>query len=378
MTGVAVGVEAIRDRLRDAVARSTPLRIVGRGTWLDAGRPVTASETLSVREYSGITEYVPGDLVLTARAGTTLGEIREATAVHGQWLALNPYGSNEGTIGATIATGAAGPLSTFFGRARDLVLGVEFITGDSVVARGGGRVVKNVAGFDLTRLITGSWGTLGVVTEVTMRLHARPEADETIAIPLPATDGVERARRLLRQLPFAPFSFEILNEALAQQFVGKSETTALVRMGGNRESVRAQHAAFAELGDARDVDQTVWDTLRGIEPEGAIVFRLSRAPTHIGQVWSEAAAIAAKCPGAMLHANPVRGVVRCVLPADVASKLAPLFAAPTETIRVGERLPMELWSNVSPMPDVGDLAARIKRTFDPTGVLNPGILGGNS
>ena len=95
---------------------ATPLRIVGGGTWLDAGRPVAATETLSTREHSGITEYVPGDLTLTARAGTTLGEIRDATAAHGQWLALDPYGADDGTLGATIATGAAGPLSTFFGR----------------------------------------------------------------------------------------------------------------------------------------------------------------------------------------------------------------------------------------------------------------------
>ena len=165
----------------DAAQRGAPLRIVGRGTWLDAGRPVRATETLSTRELSGITEYVPGDLTLTARAGTTLGEIREATAAHGQWLALDPSGSDDGTIGATIATASAGPLVTFFGAPRDLVLGVEFVTGAGVVARGGGRVVKNVAGFDLTRLLTGSWGTLGVITEVTVRLHARPEADESVA-----------------------------------------------------------------------------------------------------------------------------------------------------------------------------------------------------
>ena len=91
-------------------ARGTTLRIVGRGTWLDAGRPVQATETLSTRELSGITEYVPGDLTLTARAGTTLGEIRDATAAHGQWLALDPYGTDDGTIGATVATGSAGPL----------------------------------------------------------------------------------------------------------------------------------------------------------------------------------------------------------------------------------------------------------------------------
>ena len=113
MTAVAVdSVAELRDRVRDAAKRGAPLRIAGRGTWLDAGRPVRATETVSTRELSGITEYVPGDLTLTARAGTTLGEIRDATRKHGQWLALDPSGSDDGTLGATIATASSGPLAT--------------------------------------------------------------------------------------------------------------------------------------------------------------------------------------------------------------------------------------------------------------------------
>lgn len=370
-------VDAIRDRVRDAAQRAVPLRIAGRGTWLDAGRPVSARETLSVREHSGITEYVPGDLVLTARAGTTLGEIREAAAAHGQWLALDPYGSNDGTIGATIATGAAGPLSTFFGRARDLVLGLQFVTGGGVIARGGGRVVKNVAGFDLTRLITGSWGTLGVVTEVTMRLHARPEADESIAIPLGGDDDVERARRLLRQLPFAPYSFEILNDVIAERLAGGRVATAVVRMGGNREAVRAQRAALRELGDARDIDTAFWDSLRAAEPERALVFRFSALPARIQQTWAEAMSIASQCDGTMVHANPVRGIVRCIVPASdgAPARVAAAFQRATETTRLGERLPADVWPAIAAPTAGGDLPARIKQRFDPRGILNPGILG---
>src|SRR5207247_2074887 len=153
-----------------------------------------ANESVSTRDLAGITEYVPGDLTLTARAGTTLEDIRLATAAHDQWLALDPYGGDEGTLGATIATASAGPLSTSFGTPRDLMLGLEFVTGEGVVVRGGGRVVKNVAGFDLTRLLTGSWGTLGVITEVTLRLHARPEAEESIAVRLGDDAGIARTR----------------------------------------------------------------------------------------------------------------------------------------------------------------------------------------
>ena len=110
MTSVAVdAVGAIRERIAEASRDGTALRITGQGTWLDAGRAVSASDVLSTRELSGITEYVPGDLTLTARAGTTLEEIRAATAVHGQWLALDPYGSNDGSIGATTPANTCWP-----------------------------------------------------------------------------------------------------------------------------------------------------------------------------------------------------------------------------------------------------------------------------
>ena len=139
-TMIDASVGELRDRIRDAAERNVTLRIAGRGTWLNAGRPVNATENLSVRGLSGIVEYVPGDLTLTARAGTTLAEIRDATAANNQWLALDPHGADDGTIGATTATGSSGPLATHFGGPRDLVLGVEFVTGTGAVARGGGRV----------------------------------------------------------------------------------------------------------------------------------------------------------------------------------------------------------------------------------------------
>src|SRR5687767_12359456 len=105
----------IRDAVREAAAARMPLRIAGSGTWLDAGRPVHASRTLSLSNLTGIVHYEPGDFTLTARAGTTLGDLADATLPHRQFLALDPFGAADGTVGATVATGASGPMAYAFG-----------------------------------------------------------------------------------------------------------------------------------------------------------------------------------------------------------------------------------------------------------------------
>jgi glycolate dehydrogenase FAD-binding subunit len=378
-TSVVSSSADLRDRIRDASARDTPLRIVGAGTWLNAGRPVRSVESLSTQGLSGIVDYVPGDLTLTARAGTSLAEIRSETGKHNQWLALDPHGGDEGTLGATIATASAGPVVTAFGSPRDLVLGIEFVTGTGSVARAGGRVVKNVAGFDLTRLMTGAWGTLGVITEASVRLHACPQVDETIAVAIAGDPAsVDRTRQLLRRLAFTPYACEVLNAPLAKSVVGREESVALFRLAGNMESVAAQRAALVELGQPFDVSPDAWATLRASEPRspGAIVFRLSRRPSEIGTTWEEASRIVHGAPGALLHATPTRGVVRAIVPngGENVARLTTALVTPMQSKRVGERLPHQLWS-AFPTRALDGIGGRLKQAFDPHGVLNRGILG---
>lgn len=369
MTALAVDSSAnrLRDQIRDAVERRAAFRIRGGGTWLNAGRPVNGAEILSTAELSGIVSYVPGDLTMTVRAGTTLAEIRDASAKHNQWLALDPHGVDEGTIGASIVTASAGPLATYYGTPRDLVLGVEFVTGTGAVARGGGRVVKNVAGFDLTRLIIGSWGSIGVVTEVSVRLHARPEADRSFAIAIGERD-TDRVRGLLRRLPFKPFACEIVNARLAATLLDATAPTVLLRLAGNAEGVDAQRLAFGELGTSSEVDSAVWPKLRAIEPATAAVVRYSGLPSEIDSVWR-----AANMPGALVHASPARGIARTIT-TDVAALAALQTPAASNRITcIAERLPADRWS-AFPRPR-SDLNTRVKQTFDPSNVLNPGILG---
>src|SRR3954465_15870075 len=187
-TGARMSTSSLAERVKRANEERRPLRIVGAGTWKDAA-PADATNEVSTRGLDQVIEYVPGDLTITIGAGMTLSKIETVTAEHGQWLTLDPYGSPDGTIGATVATASSGPLATGLGQPRDLVLGVEAVMGMGSVVRAGGRVVKNVAGFDITRLLTGSRGTIGVITEVSLRLRARPAADETIAIAIGPRSG---------------------------------------------------------------------------------------------------------------------------------------------------------------------------------------------
>lgn len=368
------------DRVRDASARGQSLRIVGGGSWLDANRPVRAGETLVMRDLAGIVEYEPGDLTLTARVGTTLDEIARVTAPHGQWLALDPHGdSARATIGATIATASYGPLARHFGTPRDMTLGVEFVTGAGDIVRGGGRVVKNVAGFDLTRLVTGSWGTLGVLTEATLRLRALPAVETTVAIDVGGASRVDRAREALHGLPFSPLAAELLDAPLAGALaVADRGPILLVRLGGNEEAVRAQREQLRTIGDMRTIDGEPWPALRSAEPSRAVVLRLSRLPSLFATTWADAARVIERWPGGYGHGDPGRGVVRIILPLRAEMSETAVGSAldtPFDGTRIFERLPATLWDRLAPSASRNRLDREIKSTFDPLNVLNPGILG---
>jgi len=154
----------------------------GLGTWLEGGGPSSVVLVLSTGRMQEVYEYEPADLTFTAGAGLSLAALGEVTEPHGQWLPLDPPGGFEGSLGATVALGTGGPLRHLYGTPRDHVLGLTLVSGDGRILRWGGRVVKNVAGFDMTRLSIGSWGSLGVVTSVSARLFPIPEADLTLAI----------------------------------------------------------------------------------------------------------------------------------------------------------------------------------------------------
>jgi glycolate oxidase FAD binding subunit len=370
--------ESVRDVVRSAIDRGTRLRVVGRGTWLDAGRPVVNAQPVALDGLTGIVDYTPGDLTLTARAGTTLGEIAAATAAHGQWLSLMPWGGDDGSLGATAATASSGPLSGALGAPRDVIIGLETVTGSGDVVRGGGRVVKNVAGFDLTRLMIGAWGTLGILTEISVRLRGLPEHDLTVAIALPAPPALGDFLTRLRSAALTPIALELVGAVLARRIGAGSEAILLARFAGNEPLVAAQRAVLAELGDLAEVNADVWQQLRRAEPSNAAVVRLSSPVARFADTWSTAERVASAVPGGFAHATLQRSVARVILPngaSGLAAGAGDALRSITREVRILERLPVSEWQPLAPSAVIDKLSQGVRRAFDPDRLLNPGILG---
>ena len=364
-------VNDVREFMHESVARDEPVRIIGAGTWRDAGPPIDATRTLSLASLSGIIAYVPGDLTITASAGTTLSELSHATAAHGQWLGLDPAGVRDGTIGATIATASSGPLSHAFGTPRDLVLGLDAVTGYGDVVRAGGRVVKNVAGFDLVRLYTGSWGTLGAITSVTMRLRALPVHDITLAL---AIDDAAHFRTLLialRRDVVSLLACEWIDGPTAQAFgIGDGRDVFVLRLGGNAAFIRGQRAVLDAVGWSRACDALVWSRIANLDCDAAAVVRVSGAvsalPDRITRI--RTALSENGCRDVALHGSVHRGLVRIVAAGDVRA-LGVMRHVGANEQRITERAPASWWA-VESDPFSGALDGRIRSAFDPKLLCN--------
>ena len=252
-------VSELATLITESAAQHRALRLVARGTWLDGGAPVASSaERVALDSFAGIIEYEPGDLTITVGAATTIAELEAATATHNQWCPLAPWGGDDGSVGATIATATPGPYSLALGLPRDLVLGIECVDGTGKVLRPGGKVVKNVAGFDLVRLMTGSWGTLAAITRVSLRLRARPAVDETWHVTMDVARA-PAAQLALRRSKTPPIACEIVAGGHAEI---AASSGLLVRIAGNAATVAAARSELTALGDARTVDPAAWTALR--------------------------------------------------------------------------------------------------------------------
>ena len=348
-------LERWQERIRASIASRTALRIRGGGT-KDFYGEAPRGEVLDTRECRGIVDYEPTELVITARAGTPLREIEETMAAAGQMLAFEPPHFGDGaTLGGAVAAGLSGPRRPYAGAVRDLVLGVRVLDGQGTDLRFGGRVIKNVAGFDVARLMCGALGTLGVLTEVSLKCLPLPRGEATRAFELSADEAIRRVNEWGSQpLPLSATCY----------FKGR----LWVRLSGATPAV---DAAVARLGGEPIVDgNAFWRSVRDhthphfevANDPGAALWRLSvKSTAPFADLAGEQLI---EWGGALrwLQGSPRIDIERLRAWASERGGHATLFRAAQRATGVFHPV----------APALAAIHERLKAVFDPHGILNPG------
>jgi glycolate oxidase FAD binding subunit len=382
--------------VRWALANDKALEVAGSGSKRAIGRPGQTDLTLDLSGLTGVTLYEPEELVLSARAGTPIAAIEALLDSSNQQLAFEPadYGpllggkANEGTIGGVLAANLAGPRRIKAGAARDHFLGLSCVTGRGDTVKSGGRVVKNVTGYDLCKLLAGSWGTLGAMTDVTVKVLPKAETEATLVVS--GLDDAQAAAAMAAALgsPFDISGAAHLPDHVASHFAGLPDSRAatILRIEGFAPSVAHRGEAIAELMKpygARTLlgekeSRVLWRSVREVrafavpDNAGRPLWRISTTP---GLGHKIAAQIT---PAAQMFYDWGGGLIWVAMPfADepdaIAIRRAVASCGGHATLI---RAPAAVRATVDVFEPqdkaVAALSKRVKDSFDPKGVLNPG------
>ena len=346
------------------VAHEHGLAVVprGSGSKLSWGAdPERLDVVLDLSRLDGLVEHAAGDLIAVVGAGRPLDALQHDLSSAGQWLAVDP--ARRGTVGGLVATATSGPTRLLHGPVRDLVIGATMVRADGVVARSGGKVVKNVAGYDLGKLVTGAYGTLGVLTQVAVRLHPLPEASRWVTAPV--TSSAHAADLVQRVL----HSHLVATAAELDRPAG-GEGTFSVRLDGIAPGVEVRtEGALALLGAgaSASADAPSW---WGSEPDGDALLKITHEAASLAAALDAASGLAvrgsaavgtlyASCPASELQA----AVARLRAAAHGFGGAVVVIDAPAEV-----KATLDVWGPVRGL----DLMRRVKDRFDPTRVLSPG------
>lgn len=398
--------EAVRDAVREAVASRLSLRIVGHDSRNDLGRPVQADVLLDLSALDAVVDYQPEELVLTVQPGASLADVQALLAENGQALGFEPpdFGTlwgnpdGRGTIGGAMISGFGGPAQLTAGGPRDHCLGVKAVNGAGDPWASGGRVVKNVTGFDLPKLICGSFGQLGVVTELTVK--TTPARGQQRTVLLGGLDAAQAGAAMTAALAgtanvaaAAHVPADLAALSVVESLASGDRSATLLRLEGMALSVESRaralnaalgHADATILGDADS--RRLWTEIAGARffpaHQDAVVWRLSAPPAGGpefgarlaerlrgrsfqdwagGAIWLEVPA--ALDPGDL----DIRPLVRATCGPDAHAMIV--------------RAPAEIRASIPPFeppqPAVGWLSRRLKQRFDPHGLFNPGRMYGD-
>lgn len=343
-------VPELRERIRAHAAERKPLRIRGAGSKDFYGGALRDDAVVDMSPCSGIVAYEPKELVLTVRAGTPLEEVEGALARERQMLPFEPPHFAPGaTIGGAVASGLSGPRRPYAGAVRDFVLGARIVNGRGEALAFGGRVIKNVAGYDVSRLMAGALGTLGVITEVSFKVLPLAAAEVTLAFAMGEAEAIERANRWAGQpLPLSAAAWEA--------------GTLRVRLSGAPPAIAAARTKMGGDEDARGGDY--WRDLR----EQRLPFFAGPAPLWRLSVPQTTPPIAGEHAQLVDWGGGVRWI-RGALDARSIREVAQRAGGHATLFRGGDKSA----GVFHPLaPSLMKIHRRLKAAFDPAGILNPG------
>jgi glycolate oxidase FAD binding subunit len=363
----------VREIVSAAGSRGERIRVRGGGSKGGFGAPTSDATILDMRGISGVIDYDPPELVLTLHAGTSLAEVQALVAAQHQMLAFDPFDTSAGggsTIGGVVAAGVAGPARLTRGATRDHVLGFEAVSGRGERFVAGGKVVKNVTGYDLPKLITGSWGRLAAITQVTLKVMPRPHMQSTLLLRgLDVRRGVAAMARALG----APVDLS----AAAHLADWHGEAVTALRLDGFPPSVSARSQTLAALLDdmgnldaiSADHGDALWDAVRHVSPLpiDCPLWRVVVPP-------SAAPDIVAAVPDAAWMLDWAGGLIWLASRGDPLTirRLAEAGGGHASLVRADAAMRATVPA-LHPQPaPVAALEARVRRAFDPAGVFETG------
>lgn len=389
----------IEDAIAWALGAGKTLDVVGRGSKLAIGRPSQSDATLDISAFTGVTLYEPEELVLSALAGTPIVEIEALVARQGQELAFEPmdYGPvlggavNAGTIGGVLAANLSGPRRIKAGAARDHFLGFTAVSGRGETFKSGGRVVKNVTGYDLCKLLAGSFGTLAVMTDVTIKTLPRAETEATVMVLDLNADRAVAAMSAAMGSSCDVSGAAHLPAPIASRFeglgAGPDRSVTAMRIEGVRPSVAHRKDALAALlkpfGATDMLDEresrALWRNVRDARAFMSVAPGSDRTLWRLSTAPSEAVRVAAMIsPDAEIFYDWAGGLIWIAMPAaddggaGAVGRAASLVGGHATLIRAPAAVRAKV--DVFPKQDSGvaALTKRVKDSFDPKGILNPG------
>jgi glycolate oxidase FAD binding subunit len=376
--------QQIAEVSRFANANRLSVMPTGSGTKLGWGNPLAPAIELSTGRMSVVREHAWQDMTCTVQAGCTWAAMQDTLRQHGQMVALDPLWPDRATVGGIVACNDSGALRLKYGSLRDLIIGMTMVLADGTIAKSGGKVVKNVAGYDIHKLMTGSFGTLGIITEVNFRLHPLEEHARTWTASLPAgSSRVEQFREPLRALMNSQ-----LVPSCVQIRLSAHECAVDVRVAGLRECLDEYGARIREVFSVfalTEAEESTWGARQQLfESHDRMVLKVSVLPDEICPVsaemlqWNSGSTeigIVAQATGLMLVSITSAPEIALAFMDRVRERVHP-FGGTVVVLRAPDQLRgrVDVWG---PGSGALTLMREIKRRFDPNRILNPGRFVGN-